>query len=196
MLALTVIVLGSILLALFYGISIYNSLVQIKHNVGAAWSNIDVLLKQRHDELPKLVETCRQYKEFEQATLERVTEARNRVQQARESHDLPALGLAEGVLRAGLGQLFAVVEAYPELKANEHFSQLLQRVSALEDAIADRRELYNDSVNINNVRVEQFPDSIVAGMYKFRKAQFLRFADSEKSDVDFKTLFGAMSEPH
>ena len=189
MLALTVIVLGSILLALFYGISIYNSLVQIKHNVGAAWSNIDVLLKQRHDELPKLVETCRQYKEFEQATLERVTEARNRVQQARESHDLPALGLAEGALRAGLGQLFAVVEAYPDLKANEHFMQLLKRVSALEDAIADRRELYNDSVNINNVRVEQFPDTIVAGMFKFRKAQLLRFADSEKADVDFKALF-------
>jgi LemA protein len=190
MLALTVIVLGSMFLALIYGISIYNHLVQLKHNVGNAWSNIDVLLKQRHDELPKLVETCRQYKEFEQATLARVTEARNRVQQARESHDLPALGLAEGALRAGLGQLFAVVEAYPELKANEHFMQLLKRVTALEDAIADRRELYNDSVNINNVRVEQFPDSIVAGMFKFRKAQFLRFSEGEKADVDLKALFG------
>jgi LemA protein len=190
MLALTVIVLGSMLLLVIYGISVYNSLVQLKHNVTNTWSNIDVLLKQRHDELPKLVETCRQYKEFEQATLERVTEARNRVQQARESHDLPALGLAEGALRAGLGQLFAVVEAYPNLKANEHFMQLLKRVSALEDAIADRRELYNDSVNINNVRVEQFPDSIVAGMFKFRRAQFLRFAESEKADVDFKALFG------
>jgi len=190
MLALTVIVLGSMFLALIYGISIYNNLVQLKHNVGNAWSNIDVLLKQRHDELPKLVETCRQYKEFEQATLARVTEARNRVQQARERHDLPALGLAEGALRAGLGQLFAVVEAYPELKANEHFMQLLKRVTALEDAIADRRELYNDSVNINNVRVEQFPDSIVAGMFRFGKAQFLRFSAAETADVDVKALFG------
>lgn len=190
MLALTVIVLGSMLLALIYGISVYNQLVQLKHNVGTAWSNIDVLLKQRHDELPKLVETCRQYKEFEQATLERVTEARNRIQEARVSHDLPALGLAEGALRAGLGQLFAVVEAYPDLKANEHFMQLLKRVSALEDAIADRRELYNDSVNINNVRVEQFPNSVVAGMFSFRKAQLLRFAEADKADVDFKALFG------
>ncbi len=189
MLALFVIVLGSLLLAAIYGISIYNNLVQIKHNVSAAWSNIDVLLKQRHDELPKLVETCKQYKEFEQATLERVTQARGQVQQARESRDLPALGIAETALRAGLGQLFAVVEAYPDLKANEHFMQLLKRVSGLEDAIADRRELYNDSVNINNVKVEQFPNSIVAGMFHFRKAQLLRFTEAEKTDVDFKTLF-------
>ena len=190
MLALTVIVLGTMFLALIYGIAIYNNLVQIKHNVGTAWSNIDVLLKQRHDELPKLVETCRQYKEFEQATLQRVTEARNQVQQARESQNLSALGMAETALRAGLGQLFAVVEAYPELKANEHFSQLLKRVTALEDAIADRRELYNESVNINNVRIEQFPDAIVAGMFGFRPAQLLRFTEAEKADVDVKALFG------
>ncbi len=190
MLALTVIILGTLLLALIYGISIYNNLVQVKHNVSSAWSNIDVLLKQRHDELPKLVEICKQYKEFEQATLQRVTEARSQVQQARESQNLPALGIAETALRAGLGQVFAVVEAYPELKANEHFMQLLKRVSSLEDAIADRRELYNDSVNVNNVRIEQFPASIVAGMFTFRRAQLLKFADSEKTDVDFKALFG------
>ncbi|MDD4881563.1 MAG: LemA family protein [Gallionellaceae bacterium] len=190
MLALTVIVLGALLLALVYGISIYNSLVQIKHNVGMAWANIDVLLKQRHDELPKLVETCRQYKEFEQATLERVTEARGQVHQARESHNLPALGVAEGALRAGLGQLFAVVEAYPNLKANEQFMQLLKRISVLEDAIADRRELYNDSVNINNVRIEQFPDTIVAGMFRFQPAQLLKFAEAEKADVNLGQMFG------
>ncbi|TCJ17136.1 LemA family protein [Parasulfuritortus cantonensis] len=190
MLVVTVIVLGSLLLALIYGVAIYNSLVQIKHNVSMAWANIDVLLKQRHDELPKLVETCRQYKEFEQATLEKVTEARSRVQTARENHDVAGLGLAEGALRAGLGQLFAVVEAYPDLKANEQFMQLQQRITALENAIADRRELYNDSVNINNVRIEQFPDSIVAGMFRFQRAQLLRFAEAEKADVDIKQLFG------
>ncbi len=190
MLALTVIVLGALLLALIYGISIYNSLVQIKHNVSMAWANIDVLLKQRHDELPKLVETCRQYKEFEQATLERVTAARGQVHQARESHDLAALGVAEGALRAGLGQLFAVVEAYPNLKANEQFMQLLKRISVLEDAIADRRELYNDSVNINNVRIEQFPDTIVAGMFRFQPAQLLKFAEAEKTDMDLGQMFG------
>lgn len=190
MLALIVIVLGLLLLALIYGITVYNALIQIKYNVGTAWANIDVLLKQRHDELPKLVETCRQYKEFEQATLERVTEARGQVHRARESGDIQALGAAETALRSGLGQLFAVVEAYPDLKANQQFMQLLRRISTLEDTIADRRELYNASVNINNVRIEQFPDSIVAGMFSFRRAQMLSFDAEEKRDVDVKRLFG------
>ncbi len=190
MLATILIVLGFFVLALIYGVFVYNALVQIKHNVSKAWANINVLMKQRHDELPKLVETCKQYKEFEQSTLQRVTEARGQVQSAREKHDIPALSAAESALRAGLGQLFAVVEAYPDLRANEHFMQLMQRVSSLEEAIADRREFYNESVNINNVRIEQFPDSIVAGMYGFRKAPLLTFQESEKKDVDIKALFG------
>jgi LemA protein len=190
MLAMTVIVLGLLALALIYAIVIYNNLVRIKHNVSLAWSNIDVLLRQRHDELPKLVETCKQYKEFEQATLERVTQARGMVQQARERGDVQALGLAETALRGVLGQLFAVVEAYPNLKADQHFSQLLQRITGLENAIADRRELYNDSVNINNVAIEQFPDTLVAGMFRFRRAQLLQFSAEEKRDVDVKALFG------
>lgn len=190
MLATLLIVLGFFLLALVYGVFIYNALVQIKHNVGKAWANIDVLMKQRHDELPKLVETCKQYKEFEQSTLQQVTEARGQVQSARESRNIPALGTAESALRAGLGQLFAVVEAYPELKANAHFMQLMQRITSLEEAIADRREFYNDSVNINNVRIEQFPDSIVAGLYGFGKAPLLTFSAEEKKDVNIQTLFG------
>jgi LemA protein len=190
MLAVTIIVFGLMAMAAIYGIVVYNNLVRIKHNVSLAWSNIDVLLRQRHDELPKLVETCKQYKEFEQATLERVTQARGQVQQARERGDIAALGLAETALRGGLGQLFAVVEAYPELKANTHFMQLLQRITGLENAIADRRELYNDSVNINNVAIEQFPDTIVAGMFAFRRAQLLQFSAAETQDVDVKALFG------
>ncbi len=190
MLATLLIVLGLLALLMLWGVFIYNSLVQLKHNVSQAWSNIDVLMKQRHDELPKLVETCRQYKEFEQATLENVTRARGQVKEALDSRNIPALGIAETALRAGLGQLFAVVEAYPDLKANEPFMALIRRVMELEDAIADRREFYNESVNINNVRVEQFPDNIVAGMYHFGKAPFLRFANDETKDVDFKALFG------
>lgn len=190
MLATMLIVLGFFVLALIYGVFVYNALVQIKHNVAKAWANIDVLMKQRHDELPKLVETCKQYKEFEQGTLQRVTEARGQVQAARESHNIPALGAAESALRAGLGQLFAVVEAYPELRANEHFMQLMQRITSLEEAIADRREFYNESVNINNVRIEQFPDAIVAGLYGFRKAPLLTFGAEEKKDVNIQTLFG------
>lgn len=180
---------GPVLILLVYAVFIYNSLVQIKHNVAKAWSNIDVLLKQRHDELPKLVETCKQYKQFEQDTLRQVTEARSRVQQASAVGDIPALGLAEGALRTGLGQIFAVAEAYPELRANEHFAQLMARITGLEDAIADRRELYNEYVNINNARIEQFPDVFVAHLFGFGAKSLLTFSTADKKDVDVKALF-------
>ena len=181
--------LGLVVLALVYGVLTYNGLVQLKHNIAKAWANIDVLLKQRHDELPKLVEVCRQYKQFEQATLARVTEARARVAKAREAHDVPALGAAENLLRAGLGQIFAVAEAYPELKANEHFMQLQTRITALENSIADRREWYNESVNLHNVRIEQFPDLIIARMFSYTEQPLLQFSVAEKADVDLKALF-------
>ncbi|MGB9128659.1 MAG: LemA family protein [Thiobacillus sp.] len=182
-----------IVLALFavFIIFIFNQLVTLKHNVGKSWSNIDVLLKQRHDELPKLVETCKQYMQFEQETLEKVMQARSQVASARAAHDIPALGQAEETLRLGLGNLFAVAEAYPELKTNETFQHLQARITGLENAIADRREFYNDSVNVNNVRVEQFPDTVIARLFGFRQFPLLRFASEEKKDVDLKQLFNS-----
>lgn len=174
-----------------FGIFIFNQLVSLKHNVGKAWSNIDILLKQRHDELPKLVETCKQYMQFEQETLEKVMQARSQVATARESQNIAALGQAEGALRMGLGNLFAVAEAYPELKTNETFQHLQARITGLENAIADRREFYNDSVNVNNVRVEQFPDTLIARLFGFRQFSLLRFAAAEKQDVDLKQLFNS-----
>lgn len=185
----TIVFLGVLAVLLAYAVMIYNGLVQLKHAVARAWANIDVVLKQRHDELPKLVETCKQYKQFEQATLQQVIEARSRVQTAREQGDVAALGLAEGVLRSGLGQIFAVAEAYPELRANENFMQLQGRITALENAIADRRELYNEAVNINNVRVEQFPDAMVAQAFRFDAKPLLEFSSAEKADHDMKALF-------
>ena len=187
----TIIVLGVLLVAAIYFVMIYNNLVQIKHNVTKAWANIDVLLKQRHDELPKLVETCKQYMKFEQDTLAKVMEARSRVFSAREAQNVGALGQAEGALRASLGNLFAVAEAYPDLKTNQTFMQLQSRISSLENGIADRREFYNESVNVNNVRIEQFPDTLVAGMFGFKPAQLLEFEAAEKADVDVKQLFNA-----
>ena len=178
-------------IVLMYAVLIYNGLVNLKHNVAKAWSNIDVLLKQRHDELPKLVETCKQYMKFEQDTLTRVIEARSKVFTARETQNIPALGQAEGGLRAALGSLFALAEAYPDLKANQTFQQLQTRISALENSIADRREFYNESVNINNVRIDQFPDLIVARLLGFKAAQLLEFSEEERKDVDFKQLFSA-----
>ena len=186
---ITLIFLGIAAALLIYVISLYNHLVTVKHAVAKAWANIDVLLKQRHDELPKLVEVCKQYKQFEQETLQKVIEARSQVQAARQQQDIPALGQAEGMLRMGLGNIFAVAEAYPELKANEHFMQLQTRISSLENGIADRRELYNESVNISNVQIEVFPGSIIAKLFNFDAKPLLEFSVAEKADVDMKQLF-------
>jgi LemA protein len=183
------ILIAAVVILLIYGITLYNSLVNVKHNVAKAWANIDVLLKQRHDEIPKLVEVCKQYRQFEQETLEKVIRARSLVHDAREKRDVGALGPAESMLRSSLGNLFAVAEAYPDLKTNENFMQLQNRISQLENAIADRRELYNEAVNINNVRIEQFPDTLVAKLGSFPEAKLLEFASAEKADVDMKALF-------
>lgn len=183
------IILGLILATLIYAVIIYNHLVTLKHNVAKSWSNIDVLLKQRFDELPKLVEVCRQYMKYEQTTLERVMQARGQVAAAQQRGDMGALGQAEGLLRAGLGQLFALAEAYPDLKANESFRHLQARITGLENAIADRREYYNESVNRNNIRIEQFPDVMVARALGFGRYALLEIAAGERSDVDLGKLF-------
>lgn len=181
--------LAVILILLLYGITLYNALISLKHNVSRSFSNIEVLLKQRHDELPKLVETCKQYMQYEQTTLERVIQARSAVAQAQQAQDIGALGKAESLLRAGLGQIFALAENYPELKANETFVHLQQRITGLENTIADRRETYNDWVNNLNVRLEQFPDVIVARLFGFKAAQLLQFTEAELADPDLKALF-------
>jgi LemA protein len=182
--------LAPIAIVLIYGIMLYNQLVDLKHTVSQAWSNIDILLKQRHDELPKLVETCKQYMGFEQETLKQVIAARSQVASALESGSVGALGSAESMLRIGVGNLFAVAEDYPELKASEKFQHLQARISALENSIADRREYYNEAVKINNVRIEQFPDVIIANWFKFKARDLLEFSDAEKQDVNLGKLFG------
>ena len=182
--------LGIPLAAAIYGILIYNRLVELKHDVTKAWSNIEVLLKQRHDELPKLVETCKQYMKFERETLEAVMRARSAVAAARDTGDIDALGRAETAMRAGLGNLFAVAEAYPELRSNDTFQHLQGRISGLENTIADRREFYNASVNLNNIRIQQFPDVLIANMFGFRAKRLLKFSEEERKDVDMTALFG------
>ncbi|MDF1830956.1 MAG: LemA family protein [Porticoccaceae bacterium] len=185
------IILASLLLIAGYLVVIYNNLVAIKHRVTKSWSNIDVLLKQRHDELPKLVATCKQYMGYEQDTLEKVVSARNSVANARESQNMNALGAAETELRSGLGKLFALAEDYPELKANDSFQHLQGRITDLENSIADRRELYNDAVNINNTRIEQFPDVLIASRFNFKAHELLEFAEAELSDVNVNALFNS-----
>lgn len=181
---------GGLAATIFYAAVIYNGLVNLKHGTVKAWANIEVLLKQRHDELPKLIETCKQYMNYEQTTLERVMRARQAVAAAQQHGDVRTLGSAESELRLGLGHLFAVAEAYPDLKANESFRHLQTRISGLENSIADRREFYNEAVNNNNVRIEQFPDLLIARFFNFKAADLLEFSAQEKADVNIAQLFG------
>src|SRR5579862_8930406 len=172
-----------------YLIGIYNNLVRVRAAVKLSWSNIDVLLVQRHDELPKLVEVCKQYMQYEGNTLERVMRARAGVDAARVSGNVNSLGNAERELRSGLSGLYAVAENYPQLKASEPFRHLQERISGLETAIADRREVYNDAVNTNNVRIDTFPDAFVARLGDFPEAQLLHFQADQTGDVDLKAAF-------
>jgi LemA protein len=172
-----------------YLIGIYNQLVRVRAAVKLAWSNINVLLAQRHDELPKLVELCKQYMQYERDTLERVMKARTGVDAARSSGNMASVSAAERELRSGLTGLYAVAERYPDLKANDAFRQLQTRISALETAIADRREVYNDSVNANNIRIQAFPDLLVARFGDFPAAEMLQFDTAGNADVDLKALF-------
>ena len=187
----TFVFLGIFAALFLYAVTMYNNFVRLKNNVAQAWSNIDVLLKQRHDELPKLIETCKQYMQYERDVLEKVTQARAAVHSAREAGDVSALGAAETGLRAGLSRLFAVAENYPELRANENFQHLQDRISQLEAQIADRREFYNDVVNANNIRIEQFPDNVIATLFRFGEKPLLRFKEEEIKDVSVKALFSS-----
>jgi LemA protein len=185
------ILLALLIAAAVYIIGIYNGLVGLRESVKVSWANIDVLLKQRHDELPKLIETCKRYMQYEQETFEKVMRARSSISEAQASGDVAGVGAAEQRLRAGMGHLFAVAENYPQLKSDETFRALQTRITTLEESIADRRELYNEQVNLNNIRVQVFPDSMVSGWFGFRSAHLLEFAAPEKTDVDVGTLFKA-----
>lgn len=181
-------IIGLLIALIMYLVVIYNNLVTLKNNVKKSWSNIDVLLKQRHDEIPKLVETCKQYMQYERPTLEAITESRNKVMSALQKGDIPALNQAESTLHRGLSGLFALAENYPDLKTNSTFLHLQARISDLENSIADRREFYNESVNLNNIRIEQFPDIIVAKLLGFQHLLLLEYQE-ERNDPDMGALF-------
>lgn len=184
--ALIIILLAA---AIIYGIFIFNILVALKNTISKNWSNIDVLLKQRYSEIPKLIETCKQYMQYEQETLQKIVMARQMAVDASKMQNLNQLGLAESDLHKSLLKLFALAENYPDLKANHSFMQLQGRISDLESAISDRRELYNDSVNINNIRIQQFPDVIIARLFNFKAASLMKFGEDEIQDVPVQTMF-------
>ncbi|MGD0923080.1 MAG: LemA family protein, partial [Terriglobia bacterium] len=146
-LAVILVVVGIFL----YFITIYNSLVRLRNDMDKAWANIDVLLKQRHDELPKLIETCKGYMQYEQKTFQMIVEARTSFMKATT---VAEKAQADNLISGALKSLFAVSENYPDLKANNNFMQLQKRISELEERIADRREFFNDDVNTYNIRIQ------------------------------------------
>ncbi len=163
-----------------YIVSIYNGLVQLKNNIRKSWANIDVLLKQRSDELPKLINAVKGYMRHEREVLITLTKARTEILKAKTMSEKAA---ADNLISGALKTIFAVAENYPNLKANENFIQLQNRISGLENELADRREFYNDSTNNFNIRIESFPDMIIANMMKLIKQEMFKVAEKEKRDI-------------
>jgi len=153
----------------------FNHLIRLKHNVAKAWANVDVLLRQRHDELGKLIVLCAEYMRHERELIERVAKGRALLAAARQRTNAAAVGAADRHLRADVARLLALAEAYPALHANEQALYLQRRIAELETAIADRREFFNATVTINNVQIAQFPYSLFALAFGMRAfALFVR----------------------
>jgi len=173
------IIIGAIVLivVLFFWLG-YNSLVKNRNRVDNAWSQIDVQLKRRHDLIPNLVEAVKGYAAHERGTFEQVTAARANAINAQGPEQTAA---AENQLTGALKSLFAVAEAYPDLKANQNFLQLQEELTATEDKVAYARQFYNDSVLTYNTKIQQFPTVILAGMFNFDKRDFF---DAEPGDIE------------
>lgn len=163
-----------------YLITLYNGLVTLKNDIDKAWANIDVLLKQRHDELSKLLDVTKGYMEFERDTLTKITQARSQYQRA---VTVDEKAQADQSMTSALRGFFAVAENYPDLKANANFMLLEQRITQLENQIADRREFYNDSVNTFNIRIQQVPDTFVASFMRLTPRTMLKVDEGDKADV-------------
>jgi len=168
---------------LLYGVIICNELVRLRNENDRAWANIDVLLKQRHDEVPNLVETVKGYMEHEKETLLAVTRARSA---AIDATTISEKAQADSLLTGALRGLFATVEKYPQLKANEHFVKLQNRISELEERIADRRELFNDDVNTYNIRIRQFPEIFPAFLMRLAPREMFWVSGTEGEPINVK----------
>ncbi len=169
--------------AAIYAVIVYNGLVRMRNEISRAWANIDVLLKQRHDEIPNLEACVKGYMDHERQTLEAVTAARAASMSASSiAQKAQADLLLTGVLRS----FFVVAEGYPQLKANQNFLELQKRISELEERIADRREFFNDDVNAYNTRIAQVPDAFMARLMKLQPQQMFRAESQERQSVDVR----------
>ena len=169
--------------ALAYVAILYNELVRLRNDNDRAWANIDVLLKQRHDEIPNLVESVKGYMQHERETLLALTQARTAFQQA---GTVAQKAQADLMVTGALRGLFAVAENYPNLKANENFLKLQNRISELEERIADRREFFNDDVNTYNTRIRQFPELFLATAMGLQPRQLFQVSDEDRKLIEVK----------
>ena len=176
------VIIGIVVVLLFYFVFIFNGLVGLRNQVKNAWAQIDVQLKRRHDLIPNLVQTVQGYMQFERATLEAVTKARNLAQQAIGS-GVGAQAKAEGELSGALSRLLAVAESYPDLKANQNFLALQEELTSTENKISFSRQFYNDSVLNYNNKTQMLPSNIVAGMTGFKQGEFFEVKEAEEREV-------------
>ncbi|MFZ4516601.1 MAG: LemA family protein [Acidimicrobiia bacterium] len=174
------IILGIVVVLVLALIGLYNGLVRSRNNVDNAWSQIGVQLKRRYDLIPNLVETVKGYAAHEAGVFEKVTEARSNAMQATGP---AAQAQAENMLSGALKSLFAVAEAYPDLKANQNFLNLQEELTSTEDRIAYARQYYNDSVLRFNNKIQTFPAVVIAGMFNFQKREFFETAPEEQGPV-------------
>ena len=176
--SVTVMVLIIAAIVVVGAIVIYNNLVAIKNQVANAWKQIDVQLKRRHDLIPNLVNSTKDYMKYEQDTLNRVIEARGK---AMNAGSVPEAIAAENGLSQALGKMFALMENYPDLKAQQNVAQLMEELRGTENKIAFARQYYNDSVMSMNNKVQSFPSNLVAGMFGFREQEYFQILEVEKA---------------
>jgi LemA protein len=170
-------------LAVIYAFSIYNGLITLRNQIGKSWANIDVLLKQRSDLVPNLVETVKGYMKHERETLTELTKLRASITQA----EGPAAKAKHSeAISAALKTVFAVAENYPKLQASDNFLKLQDQLSSIENQIADRREYYNDSVFLYNTRIHSLPDVIVAKLLGMGDKEYFKATEEEKKNIEVK----------
>ena len=171
--------------AAIYVVIVYNGLVRLQNEIGRAWASIDVLLKQRHDEIPNLVACVKGYMDHERQTLEAVTRARAA---SIDAASILQKAQADLLLTSALRSFFVVAERYPQLKADRNFLVLQSRSSELEERIADRREFFNDDVNTYNTRIAQLPEFFLAWLMKLQPRQMFRVNEPERQAVEVNRL--------
>lgn len=171
------------LLSAFYAVSVYNGLVSLRVNIDKSWANIDVVLKQRSDLIPNLVEAVKGYMKYEKGVLAEITRLRTELMGAEGP---AAKARASEGMSTALKSLFAVAESYPQLKANENFLELQKQLAAMENQIADRREFYNDSVMLYNTRIKALPDMLLAAVMGMREFEYFKAQEGEKQNIGVK----------